>query len=509
MSLEVELKLAIAPQDVPALARVPALKAASLNRPSTRQLHSVYYDTPQFALRDAGVALRLRKVGRRWVQTVKSAGRVDAGLHQRTEIETPVPAQLINYRVLSESNLADVLSDPDLPHALAPVFTTQFRRTTRNLEPAFGTQVELCVDRGAIIAGTTQQEISEVELEVKQGDPAQVIAFAIELAQHVPLRLEPVSKAERGYALAAGVAPAPVKARPTALRREMSVADAFGTIVFGCIGHLQRNEEGVLGSEDIEYVHQARVAVRRLRSAFTIFRPAFARELFEPQLGKLRDLASALGNARDWDVLMTETLPGVCEALPGEAGLHELMERCASLRTAARDAARNALGSKDHTILLLELTGLFLRAPWNAAHDETAAQRDLPLTDFAEAVLDRRHRKVMREGARLGELDAAQLHQLRLRIKKLRYSAEFFASLYGRKDVRDYVSALSGLQELLGHLNDAATADRIAGALRDDGQSPPLEGLGLLRGWCAARAQAGRERLPKAWKKFDGCGKFW
>ena len=75
--------------------------------------------------------------------------------------------------------------------------------------------------------------------------------------------------------------------------------------------------------------------------------------------------------------------------------------------------------------------------------------------------------------------------------------------------MRDYVRALSGLQELLGTLNDAATADRIARALREDGKPDQLEGLGLLRGWSAARAQTSRKQLTKAWSKFEECEVFW
>jgi triphosphatase len=325
----------------------------------------------------------------------------------------------------------------------------------------------------------------------------------------VPMRLEPVSKAERGYALVAGSTPVPVKAQPAQLTEQMRVAEALRAIVFGCIDHLQANERGVLSSDDIEYVHQARVAVRRLRSAFSVFLPAFPREMFDRQLTELRWLAAALGEARDWDVLMSETLPAVCEALPAEAGLHELMERCASLHAAARRAAQEALASRRYTVLLLELGGVFLRAPWAVSVDDGAVERARPLIDFAAAMLAQRHRKVVKRASKLSQLDGVQLHQLRIRIKKLRYAAEFFSALYEKKKVRDYVQALSGLQELLGSLNDVATADRIARALRDEGDSDHLEGLGLLRGWCAARAQDSRKRLSKAWGRFEEREQFW
>ncbi len=508
MALEVELKLSIAAQHTAALSRVNALKAAAIGRAHTTHLYSIYYDTPELALHGNGIALRLRRAGKHWLQTLKSGGRIDAGLHQREEIETPVPAQILNYRVLSESRTAEVLSDPLLPQRLAPIFVTDFKRTTRQLEPAAGTRIEFCLDRGTITAGDAAATISEVELELKAGPPAHLIDLALALVEHVPMRLEPLSKAERGYALAAGSASLPIKAKPIQLDAQMNVAEALRAIVFGCIEHLQANERGVLESDDIEYVHQTRVAVRRLRSAFSVFRPAFPSALFDRQLSELRWLAAALGEARDWDVLMTETLPAVCTAFPAEAQLHELMERCLDLSNAARRTARDALDSKRYTVLLLEFGGIFLRAPWSVSEDEGAAERSRALIDFAGAVLDERHRKVVKQADELRTLDDAQLHKLRIRIKKLRYAAEFFSSLYAKKAVREYVASLTRMQELLGSLNDAATADRIARALRDsDGEH--LEGLGLLRGWCAARAQANRKRLPKAWARFEQCDTFW
>ena len=127
---------------------------------------------PEFALRDQGAALRLRGAqDARWVQTLKTAGRVEAGLHQRDELETPLPAQILNYTVLAQSDAVPVLADPELPLKLRPVFVTEFKRTTRQLEPVAGSKIEFCLDRGAVSAGDAQLPISEIELELKSGPP--------------------------------------------------------------------------------------------------------------------------------------------------------------------------------------------------------------------------------------------------------------------------------------------------------------------------------------------------
>ena len=511
MPAEIELKLAIAASEVPKLARVPLLKSTARGHPTTARTYSIYYDTPEFALRDHGVALRLRRVGTHWLQTLKSAGRVEAGLHQREEFETPVPAQILNYPALAQSAAAPVLADPGLPLRLRPVFATDFKRTTRRLEPAAGTLIEFCLDRGVISAGSAQLPISEIELELKSGPPEQLVRFALGLLEFVPLRLEPASKAERGYALAVGLTTAPVKASVPALLPAVTVAQAFRTVVFSCIAHLQANERGLLETTDPEYLHQARVALRRLRSALSVFNRAFPRALFEELIVELRWLGGCLGPARDWDVFATETLRVVCAAFPGDAGLHWLTERTAELRATANDTAREAVASTRYAVLLLKLGGFFLREPWQQlAGDPSATLRALPLLEFTASVLERRHKRTVKSGRSLEQLDAAGLHALRIQIKKLRYAAEFFSALYNKGEVREYLSALAGLQELLGGLNDAATVERLLELLREAERAGQwLEAPGLVRGWAACSSRGRLEQLGDAWQRFSDSKVFW
>ena len=509
MAAEIELKLAVAAEHLPRLARLPLLKSAA--RARATHLFSVYYDTPDLELRDQGVALRLRRDRSRWVQTLKTAGRVDAGLHQRDELETPVPAQIISFPALAQSGAAPILTDPGLPLKLRPVFTTDFWRSVRLIEPEPGSQIELCIDRGTITAGGAQAPIHEIELELKAGTAERIVDLALGVLEHVPVRLEPATKAERGYALAKAGAAMPVKASTPALTAAMSVSDAFREVVFGCIAHLQANERGVLDSDDPEYLHQARVALRRLRSSLTVFRSAFPQILFSELVPELRWLGTQLGPARDWDVFATESLPAVSTAFPGDEGLHRLTEQVAQMRAAADDAARESLLAPRYTRLLLELIRWFLRQPWNTLPDPAAAaERERPLREFAAAVLERRHQKILKRKRNPSHLDAAGLHQLRIQAKKLRYAAEFFAGLYERKAVRDYVAAMARVQDCLGALNDAVTAERLLETLRGDG-GPDLshEAIGLMRGWVAAGTRAGLEKLPEDWKRLHTVEAFW
>jgi CHAD domain-containing protein len=293
----------------------------------------------------------------------------------------------------------------------------------------------------------------------------------------------------------------------------MTVSEAFRAVVFACLAHLQGNERGLLESDDAEYLHQARVALRRLRSAFSVFSRAFPRAGFEALFAELRWLGSNLGPARDWDVFAIETLPALQAALPGDAGLHALLERTTELRTAADAAARAAVASRRYTATLLSLIALFYSRPWDALADEAAAEhRARPLRQFAAAVLGRRHRKVVKRGRDLAGLDAVALHALRIDIKKARYAAEFFSTLYEARPVSEFTGALAHLQSLLGGLNDATTVERLCEQVRAVPERPDgalVEAIGLVRGWAVATARSHLELLPAAWEAFRDVRKFW
>ena len=509
--LEIELKLAISPEDARKLSRLFLVKTAATGRAVTRRMHSVYYDTPDFALRAQRTGLRLRREGSRWVQSLKTAGSVEGGLHQREEHERPVPAQLLDYSALTQWGMAELIADPVQRARLQPVFTCDFTRTTRRLAPTSGAQIELCVDRGTIMAGAAAEPLGEIELELKAGAPQVLIDFALQLIEHIPLRLEPRSKAERGYALAEQRVAAPVRATAPALEPNMNLTAALRGVTFSCLAHLQANEAGTIAATDPEYLHQARVALRRLRSAFSVFRRAFPRAAYEDVLVELAWLGEQLGPARDWDVFVLTTLPQLARAFGEDAAMQALMRSAELVRAAAGRQAGEAIGSRRYTALLLGLNGLFCREPWLALPDEEAAElRARPLPQFAAEMLSRHARKVMKCGRKHEQLDAGGLHRLRIEIKKLRYASDFFSALYERKAVRAYAAALAALQELLGTLNDAATVDRLCGVLREgDADASYREALGAVRGWAAATARDHLEQLPAAWKRLREVEPFW
>lgn len=500
--MEIELKLTLPPEDARRLGRHALVTAATRSKPASQTLHSVYFDTPERDLSRQGMALRVRRSRNRWVQTFKCGGGTSVGLHEREEFEAPTTAWHLNVAALLETPLAPRIADAAFVARLAPVFITEFRRQSRVVEIAPGETAEFAIDVGEIRAGDRSAPICEIELELLSGAAHSVFAFARTLAADFDLRLENVSKAERGYALMQNLPMLPARAAAPALDPEGTVVDAFRQVVGGCVAQLQANERGVLDSSDPEFIHQARVAIRRLRSAFSLFRTVVPREAVAGVIGPFRQLGIELGAARDWDVFATETLPPIEQVFPGEASLARLAADTAVHRTQARQTARSAIASRQYTMLLLDLAMLLIDAPWRTALDETAHELEaLPMAAFAARVLRRQAKRARRLGRSLSRDNMEGLHALRIEIKKLRYAVEFFAMLWPRKTVRRRLAGAAELQEILGSLNDAAVTAQLLERLTG-GDAEISFAAGIIRGWTAGRAEAGLDHFGVAWKRF-------
>ncbi len=503
--METELKLLLAPQDLRGLRRDPRIKALQQGRAATRQVHSVYYDTPQRTLLRAGLALRLRSDGGRWLQTLKTEGRAAAGLHVREEWEWPLPGEALDFGLLATTPEAKLFRAPSLRAKLAPVFTTEFERTSLRLAFADGGLAELCLDSGEIRSGHRRSAISEAEIELLAGSPARLYELALELAGRVPLRLGQASKAERGYALARNDPPRPVKAAQIELDPQGSVAAAFASVVRSCMAHLQANETGFLAGKDPEYLHQVRVALRRLRACFSLFKAVIPEPAFGTVTSGLREQNAALGRARDWDVFVHEMLRALRSQRADEAAVMAFQRRCVRLGRIHLRAAQGAVASAAWQRLWLELGRLLADGAWMQAHEALA----LPVDGYAASLLQQRAASLKKRGKRLPELDAKGRHRLRIAAKKLRYAAEFFAALFPRRRVRPYVQSLSAMQDVLGGLNDAATLLSLLPEACAGARAPDARVAGMIQGWSAASTHLQLDALARAWDHWQRQKPFW
>ncbi len=477
-SQEVELKLELDPADIDRFRALPLLGGKS-KRPLLQV--STYYDTPAGDLRKAGFSLRLRRKGRRCVQTLKRKGE-SGGFSARAEWEQRIAGPDLDFAALEGTPAGKLLSKKKIRGQLTAVSETRVKRTVWQIRRG-RSAIELILDEGEVAAGARGQPICEIELELKAGKRATLFELARDIAAEVPLRMGAMSKSERGFALVDGNAPRVRKAEPVLLDAQMNVADAFAAIVQSCLRHFRLNEVLLADGRKPGALHQMRVAMRRLRSAIGLFKPAFAGAEQQRIAGELRWFAAELGRARDLDVILANRRSAAAAGGAEGAAAAAETRRLKGARKAAYGEVAAALASPRVPAMILDLVRWAETGEWRGGE---LARR--PVLGFSDERLGQRWRRVRKGGKDLAGLDPEARHRLRIETKKLRYAAEFFAALAEkgkRRQQQAFLTALEALQENLGTLNDIETARLIA-----PDQPPPEDPEAVL-----ARAQAAHDRL--------------
>jgi len=507
MAAEVELKLTIAPALLPKVRKHPALAAVVHGRARISNDVSTYYDTGSGELRKAGVALRVRRTGQRWLQTVKGSGDTIGALHRRPEYEWAVPSSRIDARKLSTTPWRGVFEAT--AGRLRPVFVTDIRRTAQPLAFADGTRATLCLDAGEIRAGRKRAPVTEIEIELVQGEPGQMHELALSLAADLPVAMAQTSKAERGYALASPAPREPVRARKLELDADVSLGIALLRFGGDCLAQIGANAQSIAAGADGEFVHQARVGARRLRSLLRVVAGLSGAEKVAPIVEELQWFSTALGVARDRDVFATQTLAAVSRAIkdpPSRRDIGIVRGHITRMSHAHFAEAAGAAASPRLQRLLLSVSALLAALESPAA---VPAAR-MPARSLGKDTLEARARRLNKRGKHLPRASPTERHEVRIAAKKLRYVAELFAPLFPGSRTKDYLSALSGLQEVLGHLNDLATGERIVDELGIQGRSRHfVHGSGIVRGWLSAAEVPALRDAARAWRKFAKAKPFW
>ncbi|HAW61138.1 MAG TPA: inorganic triphosphatase, partial [Pseudomonas sp.] len=203
MQKETEIKLRASRETLLALREHPLLKKRNKSGWSRHELFNQYYDTPDRALAQARVALRLRRDGEQFIQTLKSRGQSVAGLSERNEWDWYLDKAKLDIKKLGDDCWPASLADLD-KKTLKPIFTTDFVREKAEIAWGRGKTrvvIEAALDLGQVKAGKQSEEICELELELRQGEPEALLELAAELAADLPLMPCDISKAERGYRL--------------------------------------------------------------------------------------------------------------------------------------------------------------------------------------------------------------------------------------------------------------------------------------------------------------------
>ena len=497
-STELEIKFRIDPERLAGVRAAMEAGAADAAPPPRQRLQAHYHDTPDGALAAAGIALRLRKEGRGWKQTLKAPGT--SRVH-RLEHEVEVawkgrgmPPLDVGLHDGSDAGkaLARALGDGDGAAALAPRYGTDVWRRRLDAE-ADGARSRSRSTRAGSSAGGDHAPVCEIEFELKSGDAAGLFALAERWREAHGLWLSTLSKAERGELLARGSPAVPaVKAGTPRVDDGMDGEALLRAIVAECLDQIVGNAgEVAAGTSGPEHVHQLRVGIRRLR---TVLRElgALSSSVDAAWEEPLVRVFRALGEVRDRKTaaeavqpkLRAAGAPAVDFPAPEQGGLP--------------DPAR-VVREGDFQAALLRLLAFTLTRPVAAATAHGKNPRDL-----TRERLRKLHRTVARDGRRFESLAEEDRHRVRKRLKRLRYLAESVAPLHGEAAVERYLKRLRPAQDALGAHNDAQVA---LAYYRQAAEREPKAWFAV--GWLQARRKADAKACRKALGEVADAPRFW
>lgn len=342
------------------------------------------------------------------------------------------------------------------------------------------------------------------------GPPSAVLAVARALAADLAILPPCAALAAEGRALATGVPARPFRQGAPDTSAATTTEDAFCHAVGHLLEVVRQCSARIAPDATPEPVHQTRVALRRLRSVFRVFRRATDCAALRALDARLREVLAVLGPARDWDVFLGGIAAEVAAAVPGDRRIDGLLRAAAKEREAAYAAVAQMLDGAAWRVLLLDGLEVLLTRPWrDGAEEQRRDMLDAPATAFGRDILDRRWTRLRRDGSDFASLSAEELHELRLDGKRLRYAAELFAPLFGAKSGRRFLRRLAALQDELGLANDAAVARGLTARLAKPGDAGRAWATGVVDGWSAARVAADRGAARKAWDRLQGRDRFW
>lgn len=482
------------------------------------RLQTSYYDTTDRRLSQRGIALRVRKKGRTYTQTVKAKALKSSAMSQRPEWNVEVKSTRPDISVLPAAARKRV--GLVLPNELRKLFTVDVERKKADIEipgkdGADPTIIEIALDRGEVKSGRKSTDMTELELELVSGDPAAIFDVALRLAD-TGLLVNQVTKAETGYRLIDGVvSPVPVKLAKFMLDPNHTTDQVIAEVFSAGLGNVLDNEAATRDGTDPEGVHQMRVSLRRMRSALSVFKRVVDTDKCQWAKDELKWLATCLGPARDWDVFGMDILDPVNGFGVEAEAIDELRVGVAAKQKVAYDEVRDALASPRYTRFLIGMSKFISTVGWRPDNLGDDHSLDKPISEVADAILGRALRRLMRTAKGLGKMTIEQRHDSRIELKKFRYATDFLQSLYPEDRVRPFMKTLSVMQDQFGHLNDVAVAKELLTELSSEkglsisARRSRLYGAGQVVAWHARGVHDAEAEFLSDWKALRNTTPFW
>lgn len=512
---DLRLLLDLAEADLARFKQSPTLAAAQQRRPVTRRLAQVYWDTGEFSLGRAGLALAVETAGQRRSQLLRRLHPAPGGVRAPAQQMAPLAGDGLDPSRLALLPGADPMLVAGLAREmLVPVFAIDLTRTIWTVQDGDLT-LSVTLETGQVEAGAGKIPFRQVALAPLAGPPERLFDLALRLHDEVALHVVTGDPVQRGYGLVAGIEGWAGKVPRETLEPAMSLRAAILAIGRLASAELRAAMARLERDGAAEPIHEARVAIRRLRSLLSVFRdvlPAIPGRSLGQELGALGGI---LAEAREFDVLLAETIDPLIRASGETLCLAPVREAALARRARAAITIAATASGRDFARLSCRLAEFFDAGLWPAPESAEAGALDQPCLPYARAVLRKRHRALEKAGATSGGLAPDQLHTLRISAKKLRYAAEFLDALFAAKRVKRYVAGLKGIQDHLGTLNDAVIACALLGELAPPASGAPAEARadgkaeGLVAGWAAAQVARSRMEFAQALKIFTKTKRFW
>jgi len=485
--LEIELKAGLDAASARLLAR---RLTGCAGPPGSVALIATFYDTEDRRLQRAGIALRVRREGRVFIQTVKSGRTGEGGFQQVRETERRLPNSRPDLRKPGDPQLARTLAG--LLGGVEPEawITTRVRRRLWRVRHPIGL-VEVAIDVGRIEADGRTAPVLEAEFELKEGSPEAVFAIAADLVGDLPVDLLLPSKAARGARLAEGSAAPPVQRRPRPHDAQIDAAVAWRAALGGLAATIAAELRRVLIAGDPEGPHQLRVALRRLRVLAGAYRPILEAGVAAEIAEEARRIGRLVAPLRDSDVMidMIETAGRADPILENALAAQRSRVR-AEVRSKLREGRATGFA-----IRLLQLANLGGWRPDGRSGPVRAA-------DLLDRRLKRQWKAARQLGDRLSTLDDEQRHEFRKLIKNIRYLLEFHETKRVSREIR---TGLKKLQENLGSLNDLHMLARWElNGVPPVAEAALFDARGALLHAAASKADLALGRACRHWRALSG-----
>ena len=507
-SREIEFKFILTEGcSVDALKQTLENLSAKVSSATNFSIYDRYFDTDDWWLHRAGVSLRIREIDRKVFMTLKSLTPITNGVASRLELEEPLPVSSIQSIELPQPELLpDWLHDFCGYKSFRLLFDVETQRSVLDLNISKSTCIKACVDKTRIHSKEGEVKKIEIEFELQRGNIDEARIFADNVADRLGLTSNQKSKFKHGLSVSGLIPPKMRKPSKYTFKPNERTVDAAFHVLRRNFDAFCWNEPGTRLGFDPEYLHDMRVAIRRLRAALEVFSDALPKKRVRWLEKELKWIARTLGQVRDLDVHIQNLDAERSQLKEADSKHLEAFRRwLMRKREQARESLLQMFNSERYGIFTQRFERYLNRGPSTVSKKSLASK---PIKRIAPAWLDKRLKKVKNRGDAIHEDSLAEhLHKLRIHCKKLRYLGEILHPLYN-KPIKKFTKRVTNLQDVLGEYQDAGVAQKTLDrflATKDERihHSIPAAVHQILSKHYDRTAMDSKKRFFETWKEFS------